>query len=328
MPRPRAAFTAVLVLAACAALLLTTGAEAKKQKDKKNAQPTTGRIEVSTQPGGYPISIDGQPAGETTDYVRAIELDPGQHTVEIVFPNNTRWAQTFNIIAGRKNCIALNYRPRTIEIPAIAASPCPYPVNVTAPAQVNDGDIVTFTADVAYQGPSALNYTWTVSPPAARILSGVGTPTITVDSSGLGNKRVTAILVVDDGSGDRSCRQTAQAATGVSGLPTITPAKRFDEFPSIAHDDDKARLDNLAIELQNNPGATGYVIAYAGRNSRAGEADRMTKRASDYLTTNRGISRDRLVFVNGGRRESNSFELWIVPQGAEPPRPTPTLSHD
>ncbi|HEX8149299.1 MAG TPA: PEGA domain-containing protein [Pyrinomonadaceae bacterium] len=328
MPRPRAAFAAFLALAACAALLLTAGAEAKKQKDKKNQQPTTGRIEVSTQPGGYPITIDGQPAGETTDYVRAIELEPGTHTVTIQFPNNIPWTQTFNIVAGRKNCIALNYRPRTIEIPAIAVSPCPYPVNVTAPAQVADGDIVTFTADVGYQGPSALNYTWTVSPPAARILSGVGTPTITVDSSGLGNKRVTAILVVDDGSGDRSCRQTAQAATGVSGLPTITPAKRFDEFPSIARDDDKARLDNLAIELQNNPGATGYVIAYAGRNSRAGEADRMTKRAAEYLSTMRGISRDRLVVINGGYRESNSFELWLVPQGAEAPRPTPTVTPD
>src|SRR5215218_3054332 len=325
MTRPRATFTAVLALAACAALLLTVGAAAK-QKNKKSQQPTTGRIEVSTQPGGYPITIDGQPAGETTDYVRAIELDPGPHTVTIQFPNSTAWSQVFNIVAGRKNCIALNYRPRTIEIPAIAASPCPYPVNVTAPAQVADGDIVTFTADVGYQGPSALNYTWTVSPPAARIMSGVGTPTITVDSSGLGNKRVTAILVVDDGSGDRSCRQTAQAATGVSGLPSITPAKRFDEFPSIAHDDDKARLDNLAIELQNNPGATGYVIAYAGRNSRAGEADRMTKRAADYLTTTRGIGRDRLVTINGGYRESNSFELWLVPQGAEAPRPTPTVS--
>ncbi|MBV9923474.1 MAG: hypothetical protein JOZ96_00430 [Acidobacteria bacterium] len=324
MKRPRTSFTALLALVACAALLLAAGAEAKKQKNKKNAPPTTGRIEVSTQPGGYPISIDGQPAGETTDYVRAIELEPGAHSVEIVFPNNTRWAQTFNIVAGRKNCIALNYRPRTIEIPAIAASPCPYPVNVTAPTQVADGDVVTFTADVGYQGPSALNYTWTVSPPAARIMSGVGTPTITVDTSGLGNKRVTAILVVDDGSGDRSCRQTAQAATGVGALPKIEPPKRFDEFPSIAHDDDKARFDNLAIELQNNPGATGYVIAYAGRNSRAGEADRMTKRASDYLTTNRGISRDRLVVINGGRRAANSFELWIVPQGAEPPRPTPS----
>jgi hypothetical protein len=326
MPRPRAAFAAALALVACAALLLTAGAEAKKQKNKKNQQPTTGRIEVSTQPGGYPISIDGQPAGETTDYVRAIELDPGPHTVEIIFPNNTRWAQTFNIIAGRKNCVALNYRPRTIEIPAIAASPCPYPVNVTAPSAVNDGDVVTFAADVGYAGQSALNYTWTVSPPAARILSGAGTPTITVDSSGLNGRRVTAILVVDDGSGDRNCRQTAQAATGVNALPKIDTPKRFDEFPSIAFDDDKARLDQMAIELQNSPGSRGYIIAYAGRRSRPGEAERMGKRAVEYLTTVRGIGRDRLVFVNGGYREANSFELWLVPQGAEPPRPTPTLS--
>ncbi|HEY0169525.1 MAG TPA: PEGA domain-containing protein [Pyrinomonadaceae bacterium] len=324
-PRLLAAAFVMLALAASAAFL-TAGVEAKKKQKNNKNQPTTGRIEVSTQPGGYPIIIDGQPAGETTDYVRAIELEPGTHTVEITFPNGTPWRQTFNIIAGRKNCIALNYRPRTIDIPAVPVSPCPYPVNVTAPAQVNDGDIVTFTADVGYQGPSALNYTWTVSPPAARILSGVGTPTITVDSSGLGNRRVTAILVVDDGSGDRACRQTAQAATGVGALPTITPPKRFDEFPSIAFDDDKARLDNLAIELQNSPGSTGYVIAYAGRGRREGEAGRMGRRALDYLTTTRGISRDRLVFIDGGHRESNSFELWVVPQGADAPRPTPTLT--
>ncbi|PYS83074.1 MAG: hypothetical protein DMF67_10485 [Acidobacteria bacterium] len=320
------AFTALFALLACTSLL-TFGARAK-QKDKKGQQPTTGRIEVSTNPAGYPITIDGSPAGETTDYVRAIELAPGTHTVEILFPNNTRWSQVFNIVAGRKNCIALNYRPRTISIPAIAASPCPYPVNVTSPAQVNDGDIVTFSADVGYAGPSALNYTWTVSPPAARILSGAGTPTITVDSSGLNGRRVTAILVVDDGSGDRNCRQTAQAATGVNALPQISTPKRFDEFPSIAFDDDKARLDQMAIELQNSPGSQGYIIAYGGRRSRAGEADRMGKRAVDYLTTTRGISRSRLVFVNGGYRETNAFELWLVPQGAEPPRPTPSLSPD
>ena len=43
--------------------------------------------------------------------------------------------------------------------------------------------------------------------------------------------------------------------------------------------------------------ATGYIIAYAGRNSRAGEADRMAKRAANYLTTTRGINRDRIVTV-------------------------------
>ena len=123
---PRLLLAAVFALAACVALL-PTGAEAKKQKNKKTQQPTTGRIEVSTQPGGYPITIDGQPAGETTDYVRAIELEPGTHTVEIQFPNNTRWKQIFNIIAGRKNCIALNYRPRTIRHPGHPRLALPVP---------------------------------------------------------------------------------------------------------------------------------------------------------------------------------------------------------
>jgi hypothetical protein len=316
----------LLTLAALLALaaLAAPQARAAGQKAQKG-RPTEGRIEVSTTPGGSPIFIDSRPAGETTEYVRQIDLPPGPHTVEIVFPNGQRWSQVFNVVAGRKNCVALTYRPRTINVPPEVTSPCPYAVNVSAPATASDGDIVTFSADVGYTGQSALNYTWTVSPPSARILSGAGTPTITVDSTGLGNRRVTAILVVDDGSGDRMCRQTAQSSTAVvaSIAPPITP-KRFDEFPSIAFDDDKARLDNLAIELQNSPGATGYVIAYAGRRSRAGQAERMGKRAIDYLVDRRGITRSRLVFVNGGGRDSDTYELRIVPQGAEAPRPTPS----
>ena len=33
-----------------------------------------------------------------------------------------------------------------------------------------------------------------------------------------------------------------------------------------------------------------------------------------------------IVVINGGYRDVNSFELWLVPQGAEAPRPTPTVS--
>ncbi len=80
----------------------------------------------------------------------------------------------------------------------------------------------------------------------------------------------------------------------------------------------------MAIELQNSPGSQGYIIAYSGARSRSGEADRMGRRAIEYLTAQRGISAGRLVFVNGGGRDRNTYELWIVPQGAEPPRPTPT----
>jgi hypothetical protein len=294
---------------------------AEARADKK---PAYGRINVSTTPGGYPLLIDGKPAGETTVQARLLDLPPGPHTVEIVFPNGNRWVREFNIVAGRQNCISLNYRARAVVAPAL---PCPYPVNVSAPSTVNEGDTITFSSDVAYSGSSALTYTWTVSPPSARIISGAGTPTITVDTTGLGKQNVTAILVVDDGSGETACRQTAQAVTNILGtMPPPIMARKVDEFPSIAYDDDKARFDNFAIELQSNPDAQAYIITYSGRTSRAGQAEKLAERARSYLTQTRGVDPNRLVVVNGGYRDADSYELWIVPQGAQAPQPSPTVS--
>lgn len=98
-------------------------------------------------------------------------------------------------------------------------SPCSYSVTVAAPATVISGTAVTFSSDVDYKGSSALNYEWTISPSTARIISGAGTPAITVDTTGLVAEPLTAILVVDDGSGERACRQAAQATTDVVNPP-------------------------------------------------------------------------------------------------------------
>ncbi|MFN2454948.1 MAG: PEGA domain-containing protein [Pyrinomonadaceae bacterium] len=312
---------ALLITILCC-LAAASPAAARDKKDK----PAYGRIEVATNPGGYQILVDGVPSGETTTTARLLDLPPGRHTVEIQMPNGARWVRDFNIVAGRKNCIVLNYNPKTISVTKPAKSPCPYPVSVSAPVSVNDGDMVTFASDASYGGNSALNYTWTVSPPSARISSGAGTPTITVDTTGLGRQRVTAILVVDDGSGERACRQVAQASTNIVPLaPAPVQPRKFDEFPSIAFDDDKARLDNLAIELQNTPNAQGYVIVYGGRSSRPGQSDRLGERARSYLVSQRGIDARRIVVVNGGYRDTDYFELYLVPQGAPTPVPAPTV---
>src|SRR5205807_6133639 len=156
-------------------------------------------------------------------------------------------------------------------------------------------------------------------------VSGAGTPTITVDSTGI-NQRVSAVLVVDDGSGDALCRQTAQASTNiVHKTPPPVECRPFDQFLSIAFDDTKARLDNLAVELQNSPDATAYIIIYAGRTSRTGQADMLGRRTIDYLTTARGVDARRIVIINGGYRDTDFIEIWICPPGAKPPQPTPTL---
>jgi hypothetical protein len=295
----------------------STTAYAKKKKVKY------GTIEITTNPGGFPLRIDGQPQGDTSTTARLIELEPGHHNLEIMLPNGGRWVRDFDVERGRKLCVNLNYHPKKITI---AKSPCPYPVNISAPVSVNDGDLITFTSDVAYGGSAALSYTWTVSPSEARIVSGAGTATITVDSTGLGSQRVSATLLVDDGSGDALCRQRAQASTDITNKkPPVPECKPFDQFQSVAFDDDKARFDNLAIELQNAPDAQAYIIIYAGRTSRAGQADRLGKRSMDYLVNQRGVDARRITIIDGGYRDTDFIEVWICPPGAKTPQPTPTV---
>jgi len=309
-------FIAASFVMACTS---STAYAAGKKKKKVNY----GQLEITTNPGGFPLRIDGQPQGDTSQTVRVIELQPGHHVVQIDLPGGQRWVRDFDIAEARRVCVNLNYKPKQFTL---AKSPCPFPVNVSAPSTVNDGDLITFTSDVSYSGTAPVNYAWTVSPAAAKIVSGAGTGTITVDSTGLGGQRVTATLVADDGSGDPMCRQNAQATTNVvAKTPPPVDCRQFDQFPSVAFDDDKARFDNLAIELQNSPDTTAYIIIYAGQHSRTGQADLLGKRSMDYLTVQRGVSSNRLVFINGGYREQDSFEIWLCPPGAHPPAPTPTV---
>ena len=309
------AFAALLAVAFIA-VQPSSVAHAKPKKAKY------GTIKVLSTPPGLAITVDGKPHGTTgTDY-RAIDLDPGLHTVIITLPNGERWTREIDLPAGRIKCIVLNYRPA----PPPAKSPCPYPVNVSAPTSVTEGEIITYTADVAYSGTGGLTYRWTVSPATAHILNGQGTPTITVDSTGLAGQRVTATLAVDDGSGDEICRQIARAYTNIP--PTqkrVLVGREFDTCCSCSYDDQKARLDNLAVELQNDPTTTTYIFAYGGRTSPVGQADRLLARARDYLVSQRGIDASRIVLLNGGFREEDCVEVWVVPQGATPPTARPTV---
>jgi hypothetical protein len=288
----------------------------------KSRKARFGTIKIMTTPGGLMLTIDGKPHGETFTEYRSFELEPGVHNVVVKLPNGSLWTRDIEVPAGRIKCVVVNYRP----LPAPPKSPCPFPVNVSAPQSVSEGEIITYAADVSYGGTAGLKYNWTISPSAARIMSGAGSPTITVDSTGLGGQRLIATLSVDDGSADPACMQTAQAVSMVAAMEKkILVAREFDECDNCTFDDQKARLDNLAVELQNDPATTGYVIAYGGRMSPIGQTARLMTRARDYLINERGIDGSRIVIINGGFRESDSVELWIVPRGATPPRATPTV---
>jgi len=116
------------------------------------------------------------------------------------------------------------------------------------------------------------------------------------------------------GGADPSSSTTASCTSSVT--PEKPIATKFDEYGNIRFNDEKARLDNYAIQLQNSPGSQGVIIAFG---SCEGEAQARADRAKDYLVNTRGIEAGRITTVDGGCRAELTVQLWVVPSGADSP---------
>jgi len=185
---------------------------------------------------------------------------------------------------------------------------CPT-VSASGQDSADENSSITFTANVGSNGtPPASGYNWSVS--AGTITSGQGSTSITVSTANLGGQTVTATVEV--AGLDPSCARTASASTPIRGKKPL--ARKFDEYGNIRFNDEKARLDNFAIQLQNEPGAQGEII---GSGSCGSEGQERANRAKDYLVNTRGIDAGRLVVVDGGCKPELKVELWVVPQGAD-----------
>jgi hypothetical protein len=284
-----------------------------------------GAISVQTSPQSYPVLIDGVEVGTSgIDQGNTFFVDPGVHKIEIKVPNATPYTKEINVGKYVRECVCIKVLDKS------TTRNCPYNVSLDAPKAVKEGDLVTFAAFNAVTGSPTLNYVWKVLPENAKITSGIGTNSITIDTTGLAGQTISAELDVTDGVFDASCRQRTFANTLVEKLPEpekkvayqIDTARKVTNF-----DDDKARLDIFAVELQNNPDAQGYIVVYQGIEKRAKNADKIVNRASDYMVKSRGVDPRRVSGANGGYRESTQMELWIIPAGANPPTPTPTVSN-
>ena len=199
----------------------------------------------------------------------------------------------------------------------VVVRPCPPPppicpnVAIYCPDTVALGAPVTFSANLSGGTPGISPvYNWSVT--NGTIVSGTGTNSIQVDTTGLAGQAITANLSVE--GYNLTC-----PATCTVQVPRKISSTLVDYYPPIRLNDEKARLDNFAIQLQNDPNAKGYVIVYGGAKANNAEKQKRIKRAYDYLVNTRGIGADRLVTLEGGQRDETTTELWIVPLGADPP---------
>jgi hypothetical protein len=333
MMMPRKSFWFGLALAMVVAMLFIASVDAKpkkkKQPDRRSGPPSlslasdsttikacndesarVGLMATARSPDGAPLryrwttnggKLRGEGANPSWDlsgvqpgvYQAVVEVDDGRD---------------LNCVSFSSVSIVVTECPPPLPPPTV----CPN-VTVSCPEAASENGPVTFTATLS-GGSSNItpSYNWTIS--AGRIISGQGTPSITVDTTGMAGQTIRANLEV--GGFGTPC----PASCAVS-IPIMNKPRKFDEYYDIARNDEKARLDNYAIQLQSEPGSQGYIIVYPSRKASDAQAHARAQRISDYLVNSRGIDSHRVVITMGQPREDWLFELWVVPEGAPPPTP-------
>ena len=103
----------------------------------------------------------------------------------------------------------------------------------------------------------------------------------------------------------------------------------FDRIGKISWEHEKARLDNFAIQIQNDPQMIGYIVVFGDKNGCLLNAQRRAVRARNYLVHYRDIDPNRVIWQDLGYLHEQFMQLEGQLRGAEPypywhPRPLPS----
>jgi hypothetical protein len=100
-------------------------------------------------------------------------------------------------------------------------------------------------------------------------------------------------------------------------LRIADPAK-FDEWHDLVFSDEKARLDNISIAWRDQGRNIIYLVIYAGKSARVGEAKARGIRAKNYLVK-RNVPASHIVYIDGGWKNEVTTEVWMWPRNVGKP---------
>ena len=184
-------------------------------------------------------------------------------------------------------------------------------VDIDGPSKVDPGTPIVFKVRVTGMlHTSKPEFKWNVS--VGTIIKGQGTDEIPVDTAGLGGLDLSVMVELIDAP--LGCRSSASRTTQFT-LPPRTRCS-FDEYGDIEFEGEKARLDNFAIQISNDPQSSGLILMYAGQKTFRREVAYRLDRARSYLVIVRGIDSNRIVTVDCGFIKELATTLWVVPREA------------
>jgi hypothetical protein len=116
----------------------------------------------------------------------------------------------------------------------------------------------------------------------------------------------------------------AASAPGQDSPQAVPEARKLSEYVNqFTPCNAGGHLDYLAIELQNDASLRGHILVYGPGGLNDAYGRRAADVTKDYLVNTRSIEESRVEAVYAGPYRTRGellTELWLVPEGAEPPR--------
>ena len=231
-------------------------------------------------------------------------------TLEGVAPGYYR--ANLEALSGSSNDHCQVFASTLVLVECPPAPECPQ-VRISCPSQTEPGQPIEFVSTVSGSiGTAPLVYNWTVS--GGSIIEGQGTSSIKVSAAGLEGQSITATASL---AGSEASLAGCSASCAIQ-IPVAQTCRKFDEYPEISRNEEKARLDNLGVALQNDPFATAFVIVHPGERSKSGDVAKRSHNVTDYLINSRGLDGKRVVLQVGAIRPTAVIEIWLCPRGTTP----------
>lgn len=198
-----------------------------------------------------------------------------------------------------KECEEFEKRAGNIQCPNISVSG---PAGIVRP-----GDSAVFAANIIVDVSQKISYEWTVS--GGTIENGSDSAVINVRTSpSLPDVVITATVKVT--GLPAGCLSRASETANV-----VTPGDIFpvDEFGPASLNDEKARMDNIATQLNASKTGSALILIMLAPKESKESAIRRVKRLTNILTTRDQIPLDRFSFVYGNRDRSETI-IYILPK--------------
>lgn len=183
---------------------------------------------------------------------------------------------------------------------------CPAVDVIPPPSVVRVGETMRFSSKLTGNtNLGKLEYKWAVD--KGKIIEGQGTDSILVVLDEEGDTTVVATVHIVN---QKSCDLFASDAGIVCfcGDPLV-----LDEFGELPNDEIRARIDNVFISLQSEPGTKAALINFGSKK----DIQTREKLINNHIKF-RKYDKNRIIFVDGGKEETIRTRIWLVPEGVDP----------